>query len=60
MAKNGYVSHQIAAAAISRMNSRENLEWLVKHQSRGNTRPTPGQMADMKLKGHVFYTPKYR
>jgi len=60
LAKGSHTSHQIAAAAISRMNNKENLQWLEKNLFKGNTRPTVGQMASMRLRGDIFYTPKFR
>ena len=60
LAKGSHTSHQIAAAAISRMKNKENLEWLIQNRFKGNTRPTVGQMAGMRLRGEVFYTPKFR
>ena len=60
LAKSGYTSHQIAAAAISRMKNKENLEWLIQKRSKGNTRPTVGQMAGMRLRGEIFYTPQFK
>lgn len=60
LAKGSHTPHQIAAAAISRMNNKENLEWLAKNRSYGNMRPTVGQMAGMRLRGEIFYTPKFR
>ena len=60
LAKSGYTFHQIAAAAISRMKNKENLEWLIKNRSYGNVRPTVGQMAGMRLRGEIFYTPKFK
>ena len=60
LAKGSHTPHQIAAATISRMNNKENLEWLAKNRSKGNIRPTVGQMAGMRLRGEIFYTPKFR
>jgi len=60
LAKGIRIPHQIAAAAISRMNNKENLQWLEKNLFKGNTYPTVGQMAGMRLRGEVFYTPKFR
>jgi len=59
LAKADALPHQLAAAAISRMSDRAHLEWLSQNAPTGNIRPTRRQMAVMRLKGEVFYTPKY-